>query len=109
MPPTIRVPEAPAAEEKLGIAFEPLTEELAQLMGYDEAGGVVITSTQPLGPASRRGVRRGEKILEINGQSVETPRGVNRLLKEVDAGEVVALRLGFLDGSTRTVTVRAGG
>jgi serine protease Do len=103
------VPEAPAAEEKLGIAFEPLTEELAQLMGYDEAGGVVITSTQPLGPASRRGVRRGEKILEINGQSVETPRDVNRLLKEVDAGEVVALRLGFLDGSTRTVTVRAGG
>jgi serine protease Do len=102
-------PEAPAAETKLGIAFEPLTDELAERMGYEEAGGVVITSTVPLGPANRRGIRRGEKILEVNGQAVGTSRDLERILDGVQPGEVVALRLGFVDGSSRTVTVRAGG
>lgn len=102
-------PELPAAEEKLGIAFEPLTEELAQLMGYNEAGGVVITGITPLGPAARRRIGRGEKILEINGQGVETTSDVNRILSGVEAGEVVSLRLGFMDGSSRIVNVRAGG
>jgi serine protease Do len=102
-------PEAPAAEEKLGITFEPLSEELARAMGYRQPGGVVITNTTALGPASRRGVRRGEKILEINNQAVETVEDVNRILSSVDEGEVVSLRLGFIDGSTRIVNVRAGG
>jgi len=102
-------PEVPAAEEKLGIVFEPLTEELARAMEYNEAGGVVITSITPLGPASRRGVIRGEKILEINGQAVEVPGDVNRILSGVEAREVVSLRLGYIDGSTRIVNVRAGG
>jgi len=102
-------PAAPAAAEKLGISFEPLTEALADRIGYDEAGGVVITDTQPLGPASRRGIITGEKILAINEQSVESPDDVNRILRNVESGEVVALRLGRPDGTVRTVTVRAGG
>jgi serine protease Do len=102
-------PEAPAAAEKLGISFDTLTEDLAQAIGYSEPGGVVITDVTPLGPASRRGVRRAEKILEINGQAVSTTSDVNRILAGVDEGEVVSLRLGFMDGSNRIVNVRAGG
>ncbi len=102
-------PSAPAAAEKLGITFEPLTDALAERIGYDEAGGVVITDTQPLGPASRRGIITGEKILAINDEPVESPDDVNRLLRNVESGEVVALRLGRPDGTVRTVTVRAGG
>ena len=100
---------APEAAEKLGITFEPLTDELAQRIGYEESGGVVITDTRTLGPASRRGVLPGEKILSINDQAVETPADVNRLLRGAASGEVVALRLARPDGSVRTVTVRVGG
>jgi len=102
-------PEVPAAEVKLGIAFEPLTEELAQAFGFPEAGGVVITNATPLGPAARRQVGRGAKILEINGQVVSVPGDVNRILSAVEAREVVSLRLGYSDGRTRIVNVRAGG
>ncbi|MFO8173048.1 MAG: Do family serine endopeptidase [Longimicrobiales bacterium] len=102
-------PERPAAEEKLGIGFQPLTEELAQAMGYDEPGGVVITQITPLGPAARRGVGRGEKILEINDQPVETTGDVDRILRGVEEGDVVSLLLGRMDGASRIVNVRAGG
>jgi serine protease Do len=102
-------PEGPRAEEKLGIAFETLTDDLAQRFGYDQSGGVVITGVTPLGPAARRRVGRGEKILEINDQNVGTIADVNRILSSVEAGEVVSLRLGFIDGSSRIVNVRAGG
>ena len=83
-------PELPAAEEKLGIAFELLTEELARGFGYRETGGVIITGVTPLGPAARRLVARGWKILEIDDQAVSTPSDVNRVLSEVEAGEVVS-------------------
>jgi serine protease Do len=102
-------PETPAAEEKLGIAFDVLTEDLARVIGYSEPGGVVITEITQLGPASRRGVRRGEKILEINGEAIATPSDVNRVISGVDEGQIVSLRLGYMDGSNRIINVRAGG
>ena len=102
-------PAAPAAEEKLGIAVSTLTEELAAQLGYAEAGGVIITGTTPLGPAARRTVVRGEKILEIDGQPVGTTEDVRRILGGVNDGEIVSLRLGRPDDSSRIVNVRAGG
>jgi len=105
---TEAAPEEPAAAEKLGITFQPLTQEMAEAYGYDGAGGVVITRVTPMGPAFRRNVVQGEKILAINDQSVATPDDVERILSQVDDGDVVSLRLGNPDGS-RIVNVRAGG
>ena len=102
-------PEPPTAEEKLGIGVQELTQEMADQLGYEEAGGAIITDVTPLGPAGRRGVVRFEKILQINGEAVSSPDEVRRVLQRVSAGEIVSLRLGFRDGTTRIVNVRAGG
>jgi Do/DeqQ family serine protease len=101
--------QAPAAEEKLGIGVMELTEEMAQRYGYETPGGVVITQTTRLGPADRRGIGPGAKILSINGQEVDTPDDVRRILDGVSSGEVVSLRLGFPNGDTSLINVRAGG
>ena len=100
-------PQAPAAEEKLGIGVQELTRELADRFEYVESGGVVITQVTPLGPASRRGVFVGETILEINEEGVNTPDDVRRILRGIGPGEVASLRLGFNDGTSRIVNVRA--
>jgi serine protease Do len=86
-----------------------LSEGLAQRYGYESAGGVVITETTPLGPASRRGIGPGAKILSINGEEINDPDDVRRVLRGVSAGEVVSLRLGFPGGDTTLINVRAGG
>jgi serine protease Do len=102
-------PDAPAAEAKLGIGIRELTPALAQQLGFAEAGGVVISQVTPLGPAGRRGVAQGEKLLEINSEPVSTPDDVRRILRGVQDGTVVSLLLGRPDGSSRIVTVRVTG
>ncbi len=102
-------PEAPAAEEKLGIGVLELTEGLAQRYGYETPGGVIISQVTPLGPAARKGIGFGAKIMSINGQTVATQEDVRGALNRVSSGDVVSLRLGFPDGTTTIVNVRAGG
>jgi serine protease Do len=103
-------PEAPAAEEeKLGIGVMELDDELARRWGYERPGGVIITQTSPLGPAGRRGIGPGAKILSVNGQDIETPDDVRRVLSGISTGEVVSILLGFPQGNTTLINVRAGG
>ncbi len=102
---------APAPEQKLGITVQELTPELARQFGYDEAGGVVVTQVTRLGPASRRGIGPGDKILMINGDRVETPQDVRRALSDVQEGEVVSLLVHLVqdtEGTTSIVNIRAG-
>ncbi len=94
------------AEEKLGINVSELTPELAQTMGWERAGGVVITDVQPDGPAARQGVLPGPKVLEINRQPIASADDVKNTLDRVEPGEVVSLLLEFPNGSTRVVYVR---
>ncbi len=69
----------------------------------------MISEVTPLGPASRRLVPEGVKVIEINGAVVGTTDDVRRILGGVSAGEVVSVRLEYPDGTTRIVNIRAAG
>jgi serine protease Do len=104
-----RVAERPTAaiEESLGIQVSDLTDELAERWGYEEAGGAVITSVQRGGPAARRGVGAGLRILEVNRVAVSTADDVKEALSGVEAGEVVTLLMADPSGATYVSHVRA--
>ena len=106
-------PEATESQvEKLGIDVEnmdAMDPSVLRQLGYEGRDGVIITSVTPLGPAARKAVQRGALLVEINDEAVETVADVERILRGVDSGEVVSLRLGYPDGSTRIANVRAGG
>ena len=89
--------------------MQELTPELLPRTAFSEPGGVIITDVTRLGPASRRGIGPGAKILAINNEPIQTPADVRRVLRSVDSGQVVSLLLGAADGTTRVVNVRAGG
>ena len=89
---------APAREEarmddKLGLRIEDMDRESAQEFRFDEVDGVVITAVQLNGPASRRGLGVGWKILEINREQVSSMTDVRRIMRGVDSGEVVTLHV----------------
>ena len=65
-------PESPTEEEKLGIAVQELTPELLPRTDFGEPGGVIITDVTRLGPASRRGIGPGAKILAINDEPIQS-------------------------------------
>ena len=82
----------PNAAELLGFTVAPLTADIAQQLHFNRASGVVITSVSPLSPAAGL-VARGQLIVSINGQNVNTVADVERVAGTLRSGEVVSLRL----------------
>ncbi|MEK9502860.1 trypsin-like peptidase domain-containing protein [Gemmatimonadota bacterium DH-20] len=106
--PVVAAAEA-VAEERLGIMVEPLTGELADQFGYPEAGGVVISQVERASAADRRQLLRGERIIAINGDDVDTTEDVRGVLGSVEPGTIVQFVVGRPDGSSRVVNVRMPG
>ncbi len=72
--------DAPATEEekelfgKLGMTLEPLTEELAAQLGYEDRTGLVVTEVARGGQAARIGIQPGYLVKSVGRQEVETVR-----------------------------------
>jgi serine protease Do len=96
-------------EEKLGIEVAPLDSELADRFNQPEAEGIVITDIRAGGPANRRGIFTGERILEVDGQPIESEADLQAALDAVEPGQVVSLLLMPPGGGSRIVNVRVPG
>ncbi len=55
----------------LGMQVQILTPYLAQRLGYDHPGGLVVSRVDANGPAAKVGIQPGDRILEVNGKKVE--------------------------------------
>jgi serine protease Do len=89
---------------ELGIAVAPANE-------VDGAGstGIVVTGVEENGPASERGLRTGDVILEISGRNVSKTADLNEALAKArgEGKSVVLLRVKS-QGGTRFVTLPVG-
>jgi serine protease Do len=92
-------PRAPAettsAERVLGFGVEPFTPQLARRFGLTEmeTGAVLITEVAPYSAAARAGVRVGQRILLLEGETVRRVDDVERIAARLAAGEAVSLRV----------------
>ena len=75
--------------EKLGLAVQTLTPEIAENLGVEEAKGVVVTAVESGSPADEAGLRRGDVILEVNRQVIEDTDKYKAALKKVEKGKNV--------------------
>jgi len=96
--PEIVAVAAPARDEarmdnQLGLRIENMDRTSAREFGYEEVEGVVITDVVVNGPAARRGVIPGWKILEINREPVRRRSDVDRIMANVDPGGIVTLHV----------------
>jgi serine protease Do len=98
--------EPSSAVRKLGIQVRPMTADIAQGEGFASADGVVIGGVTAGGLAQRRGLFPGMRVIEINGNEVETVTDVQRVLADVDPGEIVSLRLEHPEVGSRVVNIR---
>jgi serine protease Do len=81
----------------LGVTGEALSAEIAESLGFERPGGVVVKELFPGGPADKAGMKPGDVLLAINGRDVQDPQGM--------AFRLATLRIG--DKATMTV-VRKG-
>jgi serine protease Do len=84
-----------------GLSVQELDPNLSDYLGakksQDSSGdiskGVMISDVEPDSPASEAGIRTGEILLSIGGQSVSNPDAVDQALKQVTAGETVEMEI----------------
>ena len=56
----------------LGVGIQDLSADLAQALKLPNASGVLVSSVQPNTPAAKVGLRRGDVILKVNNESVDS-------------------------------------
>ncbi len=80
------------SSSKYGMTVEPITPELARQLNLDrDIRGVVITNVDPSGAAASAGLREGDVIQQVNGQSVRDADDVRDALNATSGKPSVLL------------------
>ena len=84
----------------LGARVQSVTPDIAESMGLDHPTGVLVASLQPKSPAEEAGLKRGDVILSVDGQTIDDPEafGYRFALK----GTQGQTKFGVLRGTGRT-------
>ena len=86
----------------IGIATQPLDEDLVKAMGLASNEGVLVASVQPGTPGEKAGLAAGDVIVSVDGQPVKDPVELVKAVSRRAPGQDV--KLGFLrEGKERTV------
>src|SRR6266566_2801427 len=89
----------------IGIAMEPLTNELAQSFGLREARGAVVARVYPGGPAAAAGIEKNDVVLTFEGAPIEDYRQLQRLSADAEVGKTVKLEI-VRNRERRTIQLR---
>lgn len=57
----------------LGARLQPVDGDIATGLGLERPAGVLVTAVYDKGPAAEAGLKRGDAILEVDGQPVDNP------------------------------------
>lgn len=75
----------------LGLTPDDLTSAERDALGLDGDVGILLASINADGPAARAGLRRGDVILSINGEPIESQRQARLISASTTPGDVVTL------------------
>ena len=100
--------QAEPQESKLGVTVDTVTPDMAQQLGLSSPKGVVVTDVKPGSFADDVGLSRGDVILEINKQPVNTSDDFTRIASQYKSGQDVVF-LVRPRGSRDNNTVFMGG
>jgi Do/DeqQ family serine protease len=77
----------------LGVTGEALSAEIAESLGFDKPGGVVVKELFPGGPADKAGLKPGDVLLAINGRDVQDPQGMAFRLATLPIGDAAKMTI----------------
>ena len=90
---------------QLGVQVQPVTAEMAESLGVQASGGVIVSSVGADSAAAHAGVKRGDIIKSFNGQPVQDVNSLRNRVADTppgSTGSLVVLR----DGREQTLTVK---
>ncbi len=91
----------------LGVQIQPVTDDIAESLGLENARGALVSEAQADGPALEAGIAAGDVVTAVNGQEVESPRELARLIANLTPGQDVKVDV-WRNGETQQVDVELG-
>ncbi len=91
----------------LGVQIQPITPDLAESIGRSSVSGALVTEPQDGSPADTAGIEPGDAILSVDGETVDSPRGLARTISSKAPGSKVAITV-WRDGEEQQVEVTLG-
>jgi serine protease Do len=91
----------------LGLIPQDVTPTLAKQFGLSQPGGALVGDVQPDTPAAKAGLKRGDVILSVNGQPVNSANDLRLRISQTAPGTTVKLGVSR-DGKRTDLNVSLG-
>ncbi len=93
---------------RIGVSTMQLNKQLAEYFGITGGKGVLVTSVTDDGPAAKAGVKAGDVITAIDGEAVDSPGDLSRVINRKKEGEVTLTVIRNKSQQTIRVTPNEG-
>lgn len=91
----------------LGVQIQPVSDDIAESLGLDNAQGALVSEAQADGPARDVGISAGDVILSVDGRDVATPRELARVIGAYAPGTNVDITV-WRDGASEEMSIELG-
>jgi len=88
----------------LGVQIQPVTKDVADSLGLEEAKGAIVADAMEDGPAAKSGIKSGDVILSVNDRPIADSRDLARTIAALPVGEEATLTI-WRDGASLDVSV----
>ncbi len=91
----------------LGVQIKPMSDEIANVLGYDSPKGAVVEAVSEDSPASKAGLERGDIIVSFGDKKIEELRDLTRAVATTTPEEVTKITV-LRKGAEKTLDVTVG-
>jgi serine protease Do len=88
----------------LGVQIQPVTPDIAESLGLENAKGAIISELTDGSPALKAGLKSGDTILKVDGTEIADARDLAKVISHVSPGKVVQLAI-IRGGKAQTLPV----
>jgi membrane-associated protease RseP (regulator of RpoE activity) len=94
---------------RIGVSTMELTKQLADYFGITGGKGVLVTAVVEDGPAAKAGIKAGDVITAVDGEAIDSPGDIARVIGKKKEGEVTLTVIRNKTQQTFRVTPEEGG
>jgi serine protease Do len=91
----------------LGVEIQPVSKDIADSIGLQDAKGAIVSQAQEGGPALKAGIKAGDVITAVGGQEVDSPRELARAIGAIQPGKSVEVTV-WRAGKSETLNLELG-
>lgn len=91
----------------LGVQIQPVTKDIADSLGLSEASGALVVEPQSGSPGEKAGIKKGDVVTALNGDTVKDPRDLARRVAAIRPGTTVDVAL-WRNGKSESVKLEIG-